>query len=119
MPGSDHAPHEPSLSDATDARGRCARQPGQFRCQHGLLLFDYGLLSGFTTVVQAVAVLKVNEELVLKHAADIDVAWSFSRDSVVLLQVKTYTELVRRSSESPLSAFSSRKFFQRVVSDPS
>ena len=40
-----------SWSDATDARGRCAHQPGQFRCQHGLLLFDCGLLSGLTTVV--------------------------------------------------------------------
>ena len=48
---SDNVPHDRLLfpvSDAADARGRCALQPGQFKCQHGLLLFDCGLLSGFT-----------------------------------------------------------------------
>ena len=39
------------VSDAADARGRCALQPGQFRCQHGLPLFICGLLSGFTMAV--------------------------------------------------------------------
>ena len=37
------SPHERFLIhgfDAADARGRCALQLGQFRCQHGLLLFD-------------------------------------------------------------------------------
>ena len=43
-------PHDCPLfpvSDAADVRG----QPGQFRFLHGLLLFDCGLLCGFTTAV--------------------------------------------------------------------
>ena len=40
-----------TIPDTADARGRCPLQPGHFRYQHGLLLFDCGLLSGFTTVM--------------------------------------------------------------------
>ena len=39
------------MPDTAVARGRCPLQPGHFRSQHGLLLFDCGLLSGFTTVI--------------------------------------------------------------------
>ena len=48
VPDSHHVSHDCRLipvSDAADACGRCALQLGQFRCQHGLLLFDCGLLS--------------------------------------------------------------------------
>ena len=46
----DHVSHDCLLipvSDAADALRRCPIQLGQFRFQHGLLLFDCGLLSGF------------------------------------------------------------------------
>ena len=43
LPGHPHDCFLIPFSDAADARGRCALQPGQFSCQHGLL-FDCGLL---------------------------------------------------------------------------